>query len=212
MTMHKYNAKKVTYDGFTFDSTAEYERYLQLKAEEAKDEISSLSVHPRFELIPAFIKKGKTEKEISPIFYEADFSYLRNEEEIVEDVKGFETDEFKILEKLFEYTQPVQLSVIKQYHGEFMSREQYEKEKKEKLLELREKRKELKKEAQLWNKTVEPEYQVNPQLLLSSGSTYKHVRSDIRRIREETEGKKKAYKKAMKLKENKNAKEEEKGR
>lgn len=70
---------KVEYDGYTFDSGLEHERYLWLKDAVSTGEISGLEVHPRYEIL----LDGQ-----HYCWYTADFRYRRNGELIVEDVKS----------------------------------------------------------------------------------------------------------------------------
>lgn len=97
----KYGNRKTVIDGVTFDSKAEAERYEELKLLERAGIIRDLQLQPKFTLIPTFRKNGKTFRGIT---YVADFSYIENGQKIVEDVKGFKTDVYKIKRKLFEYT------------------------------------------------------------------------------------------------------------
>lgn len=97
----KYNARKVKIDGYTFDSMAESKRYLQLKQKVEEGVIKDLEVHPRFVLQNAFLYG---DKRISGIWYEADFSYtVIDGRKIVEDVKGYETDVYRLKRKLLLY-------------------------------------------------------------------------------------------------------------
>lgn len=97
--MSKYNARKVTLDGYTFDSKKEAERYVYLKLLESAGEIFNLELQPRFELQEAFKHNGKT---IRKIEYVADFRYTdKNGATVVEDVKGMQTDVYKLKRKLF---------------------------------------------------------------------------------------------------------------
>ena len=95
----KYNAKAIRLDGILFDSNAEAERYAELKILERAHLISELKVHPRYTLLEGFRYRGINER---PIVYEADFSYIEDGENIVEDVKGYKTPEYNIKRKLFE--------------------------------------------------------------------------------------------------------------
>lgn len=100
----KYKNEKVTLDGYTFDSKLEAERYSQLKLLLRAKEITNLTLQPEYVLIPSFKKHGKTYRQLT---YIADFSYTnKNGNTIVEDVKGMQTDVFKIKYKLFEYFFP----------------------------------------------------------------------------------------------------------
>lgn len=85
--MAKYNNKKVTIDGITFDSQKEYQRFCELRLLERAGAIRDLQRQVSFTLIPVQKRKGKViERECS---YKADFTYLGNGELVVEDVKGY---------------------------------------------------------------------------------------------------------------------------
>lgn len=96
----KYNAKKATVDGHTFDSNREAERYCELKLLEKAKEIRNLELQPRFLLQDKFKDKmGTTHRKIE---YVADFMYIdKDNKKIVEDVKGVLTDVYKLKKKLF---------------------------------------------------------------------------------------------------------------
>lgn len=100
--MNKYNAKKVTIDGYTFDSQAEARRYTELKLLQIAGKIEELKVHPRYVLQEEY--RLGIEK-IKPIVYFADFQYFDHEREkvIVEDVKGVVTRESAMKIKIFRY-------------------------------------------------------------------------------------------------------------
>ena len=88
--------KKTTIDGMMFDSLAEGQRYTELKAMQAAGKISELICHPKWDLIenPVLLPEqirdtvysGK--KMTNKLTFEADFAYLENGRQIVEDVKG----------------------------------------------------------------------------------------------------------------------------
>lgn len=88
---NKFNASKIKLDGMTFDSTKEYNRYIELKALQQRGEIFGLEHHTKFELAPSVKIEG--EKRTKPALrYFADFTYyLINGEYIVEDVKSVAT-------------------------------------------------------------------------------------------------------------------------
>ena len=95
----KYNARKTTIDGITFDSKAEAARYMLLRTMEQAGEITGLQIHPRFLLQEGFRHNGKA---IRAIHYEADFEYIDADgNRIIEDVKGHRTAVFNIKRKLF---------------------------------------------------------------------------------------------------------------
>lgn len=94
----KYHAKKTTVDGITFDSRREADRYLVLKSMEEDGTIEDLRRQVRYELVPAFDVDGKHYR---PVVYVADFVYVEDGKEVVEDVKGMATDVYRLKSKLF---------------------------------------------------------------------------------------------------------------
>lgn len=94
----KYHAKKTTVDGITFDSRREADRYLVLKSMEEDGAIEDLRRQVRYELVPAFDVDGKHYR---PVSYVADFVYVEDGKEVVEDVKGMATDVYRLKSKLF---------------------------------------------------------------------------------------------------------------
>ena len=109
--MNKYYNKKVVIDGIKFDSISESTRYKELKLLERTGVISNLELQPKFILQEGFKKNGKTYRKIE---YIADFKYKEKGQTIVEDVKGIETNDFKLKHKLFEYRYPdLELKIIK---------------------------------------------------------------------------------------------------
>nr|UVX39247.1 MAG: protein of unknown function (DUF1064) [Bacteriophage sp.] len=94
----KYHAKKTVVDGITFDSKREADRYLVLKGMEEDGSIEDLRRQVRYELIPAFDVDGRR---FRPVFYVADFVYVEDGREVVEDVKGMRTDVYRLKSKLF---------------------------------------------------------------------------------------------------------------
>lgn len=100
----KFNAVRVIVDGYTFDSKAEAKRYGSLKLLQEVGEIRDLKVHPRFCLQPTFYYQ---DERISGIYYEGDFSYIKDDgATVVEDVKGFKTDVYRLKRKMFLHTYP----------------------------------------------------------------------------------------------------------
>lgn len=94
----KYHAKKTTVDGITFDSKREADRYLVLKDMEEDGSIEDLRSQVRYELVPAFDVDGRHYR---PVYYVADFVYVEDGKEVVEDVKGMRTDVYRLKSKLF---------------------------------------------------------------------------------------------------------------
>lgn len=112
----KYGNKKVVYNGITFDSTRERDRYIRLLAAQEVGVISELELQPEFELIPkvteTVVKHLKTKDKLierfvqSAITYRADFRYIKNGKCVVEDVKispKMIPQEFRLREKLFRW-------------------------------------------------------------------------------------------------------------
>ena len=96
---HKYNAKKVVIDGIEFPSEKEGERYIELKMLEKAGKIKDLKLQPVFLLQEGFYYQGKAIRQIT---YRADFEYVNEKgERVVEDVKGFRTEVYKLKKKLF---------------------------------------------------------------------------------------------------------------
>jgi hypothetical protein len=98
--MAKYNNKKTVIDGITFDSKREADYYCELLFLKKAGRIKDIELQPEFVLQDGFKKLGKKYR---PIIYKADFkvTYPDGREEII-DVKGMETKEFKIKQKMFE--------------------------------------------------------------------------------------------------------------
>ena len=99
--MSKYHNQKTTVKGRTFDSKKEAERFLVLFERLNKGEIEKLATQVSFVLIPSYTN-AKGEK-VKPLKYIADFCYYENGRFIIEDVKGYRTEVYKIKKKLFEY-------------------------------------------------------------------------------------------------------------
>jgi len=110
MTKSKYGNKKVTVDGHVFDSGIEARYYEQVKWLKNTGEIKSFTLQPRYLLQESF-RKGKTLHR--KIEYVADFEIIHIDGTIeVVDIKGFETTDFNIKKKLFEYKYPHKLSLL----------------------------------------------------------------------------------------------------
>lgn len=96
---------------YVFDSIAESKRYKELALLQRAGKITELQLQPKFLLQESFRKNGKTYRKIE---YIADFMYEEKNKIIVEDVKGKETEVFKLKRKLFEKKYPaLELKIIK---------------------------------------------------------------------------------------------------
>ena len=100
---NKFGACQSTVLNTTFDSRAEAERYLLLVSRLQAGEISNLVIQPKYELQPAFRRNGKAERAIT---YTADFEYSETGQVITEEVKGFETEAWRIRRRMFLYQYP----------------------------------------------------------------------------------------------------------
>ena len=97
----KYHNQKTTIDGIVFDSKKEAKRYTVLRSLQEGGYIRGLELQVPFELVP----KGNGERAVK---YIADFTYYDIEKQvsIVEDVKGYKTDVYKLKRKLFKWRYP----------------------------------------------------------------------------------------------------------
>lgn len=104
MKRNKYGAKPTVVDGLRFHSKRESQHYVKLRKELAEGKISNLELQPVY---PITINGTKICK------YIADFRYIRDGSEIVEDVKGMDTQLSKIKRKLVKALYGVDVQVIK---------------------------------------------------------------------------------------------------
>lgn len=119
--MAKYGNKKVIIDGIVFDSKKEAMRWKALSLLEKAGAIQNLTRQVKFVLIPAQREPGTMgkrggliqgkliEKECS---YKADFFYMENGVPVVEDVKGYRTEVYKIKRKLMLYVHGIKIKEI----------------------------------------------------------------------------------------------------
>lgn len=113
MKRSKYNAKKTTVDGITFDSKREAERYQELKLMEETDFISFLVLQPKFLIQEGY--RDSAGKWVRPIEYVADFQYYDDLEDrqVVEDVKGVKTAVYRLKKKLVEKKYGIEITEVK---------------------------------------------------------------------------------------------------
>jgi hypothetical protein len=108
--MTKYNAKKTIVQGIKFDSQMEADYFLYLLEQLDKGEVLAFVLQPKFEIHPAFEKRGIKFRKIE---YNADFGIITlNGENIIIDVKGTETAAFKLKSKMFERKFPQELKLV----------------------------------------------------------------------------------------------------
>lgn len=116
---HSHRRVKIVHNGvpYTLDSKREYEVYQELALLEKAGEIRSLEIHKRFELIPK-------NEDFRGISYECDFCYQDslkgyNGKRVwlkcphVLDVKGWQTEIFKLKEKMFRHRYGFKIRVMK---------------------------------------------------------------------------------------------------
>ena len=96
--MSKYHSKKVTINGQTFDSQKEARRFRELLLLERAGAITGLQRQVKFELIPSQRIGGKVVERACG--YVADFVYMENGQQVVEDAKGMRTQEYRLKRKL----------------------------------------------------------------------------------------------------------------
>lgn len=108
----KYNNKVQQFEGMTFDSTAELNRFLHLRILVRAKEITKLRRQVPYLLIPKTARpSGGSERECT---YLADFVYVdRTGVEVVEDVKGAVTPEFVIKRKLMLHLHGIEIRLVK---------------------------------------------------------------------------------------------------
>lgn len=100
----KFRNKPTEVEGLRFDSKREAARYAELQLLEKAGDIRHILFHPTFVLQDAFDSVIAGTR-VRAVRYEADFQYQERSMDgwidVVEDVKGFETEGFKIKKKLF---------------------------------------------------------------------------------------------------------------
>lgn len=98
--MTKYHSVKLAYDGEIFDSKKELNRYIELIDRLNCGEINTLQRQVKYELIPKM--RDENGKAVRSCSYKADFTYHDNitGKDVVEDVKGYRTPEYRIKRKL----------------------------------------------------------------------------------------------------------------
>lgn len=98
---HKYNVSEPeerTVDGVLFASKAEAARYVLLALRHRVGEIDALELQPEFLLQEPFTDAaGRKHRAIK---YRADFAYTEGGKRVVEDVKGFETQAYRLKKKM----------------------------------------------------------------------------------------------------------------
>lgn len=132
--MSKYGNKKTIVHGVTFDSKMEAEYYRYLKMLENVT-VFDIELQPKFLLLSGYIDtEGKKQR---PIYYQADF-LVKYENGLVEvvDIKGVETEAFKLKKKMFESRYDMKLKVVTKYKGKWIELKDKPKSIKEKKIKI----------------------------------------------------------------------------
>lgn len=104
--MSKYHNRKLKApDGQVFDSVKEYHRWGCLRLLERAGRIYDLRRQVKYELIP------KQEGERA-CYYVADFTYYEDGKLVVEDVKGYRTEVYKIKKKLMLWVHGIKIKEV----------------------------------------------------------------------------------------------------
>lgn len=125
-TASKYNSQKVEYEGEWYASQKELDRWLQLKLLERTGKITDLKKQVPFLLIPAQYEpstevytRGKKEGQPKQgkcieqsVVYNADFVYIENGKQVVEDTKGMRTKDYIIKRKLMLYVHGIRIAEL----------------------------------------------------------------------------------------------------
>lgn len=102
----KFNNTKVTIGAKTFDSKKEAKRYQELVSLARGRHIKDLRLQVPYELVPATRINGVHQR---PIKYIADFVYIEDGKEVVEDVKGVKTDVYKLKRRLMKMIHNIEI-------------------------------------------------------------------------------------------------------
>lgn len=115
-TRHKYRAKPAEIDGRRFASQREARRYQELVLMQMAREIADLECQPVFPLHVVKLYRNGWPIEIATVAkYVADFRYmnLRTGEIVVEDVKGFRTETYRLKKKLAEAIHGITITEVR---------------------------------------------------------------------------------------------------
>lgn len=107
--MNKYGNHKTVVGDKVFDSKAEAERYTELLILQNMKVIEGLECQKRYPLVKGRWKDGKPFR----IEYIADFVYWQDGEVVVEDVKGYKTQEYILKKKLMKAVYGIEIQEVK---------------------------------------------------------------------------------------------------
>lgn len=117
----KYCNQKCSYDGMTFDSKRERDRYCELKLLLQAGQISELQCQVPFVLVPEAREPdtlgprgGRRRGRIieKAVVYVADFVYQEDGKTVVEDAKGHRTKEYIIKRKLMLHMHGIRIKEV----------------------------------------------------------------------------------------------------
>lgn len=119
--MRKYGNKKCSYDGMTFDSKRERDRYCELRLMQMAGKISDLRCQVPFRLIPeqrlsdtlgprGGRRRGRVIEKACD--YVADFVYQEDGRTVVEDAKGHRTRDYIIKRKLMLWVHGIRIQEV----------------------------------------------------------------------------------------------------
>lgn len=105
------NNRAKTTDGIRHDSGKEGSRWSFLLLQERLGTIQDLKRQVRFTLIPSqYDENGKLlEREVS---YVADFTYIKNDKLVVEDVKGYKTPDYILKRKMMLFLKDIKIKEV----------------------------------------------------------------------------------------------------
>ena len=122
--MSKYNSRKITRDGITYDSVKEYRRHCELLLLERAGAITDLDRQVNFELIPTqyetferYGKRGQRLKDGKRCLeqscnYVADFVYMQDGKKVVEDTKGVKTKDYILKRKMMLFFHGIKIKEV----------------------------------------------------------------------------------------------------
>lgn len=114
----KFNNRQTEVHGIVFDSKMESDYYLHLLEQQEQGLITEIELQPVYLLQPAFRKLGRA---IRKVEYRADFRVTQADgRQVVIDVKGVATPDFKLKAKMFDYYFPLELQIVTKYKGEWI--------------------------------------------------------------------------------------------
>ena len=108
--MNKYHSKKVHLGEHTYDSKKEARRHAELLLLQRAGKITDLQTQARFELLPSQRVDGKVVER--PVAYVADFVYMQDGKQVVEDTKGFKTKDYILKRKMMLYFHGIKIKEI----------------------------------------------------------------------------------------------------